>query len=210
MQIFNKGGNCTFKKFSIFTLQKEDKITDLNRRVQLKMQQRTKQQQQQQQQQHQHSDTNTIVTNSDQSHRAVVNDDVVIVNNIIPKKLFNQSEEPSVGTLVTIATAPSPDYDSAVSKATSQNTVTTKAIEADGTVVAKEGLVTKEALVSRGERVVVARSNVVTMDTSPPSLRITVDGNSDSALPATSSTTTTKSSKTSGTVGEENYSESYC
>ena len=159
--------------------------------MQLKAQQRAKQQQQ-----FNYGDTNAIVTsanNTDQSQLGITGD-VVIVNNSIPTKRIdiNQSEEPNVGTLVTIAT-----------NSTENNSVT-KAKPVATTKTLQSGVAD-----TRGN-VVVARNDVVTMDTSPPSLAITVDGNSDSALPPTSSTTTTKSSKTSGSGEQNNYSESYC
>ena len=165
--------------------------------MQLKAQQRAKQQQQ-----FNYGDTNAIVTsakNTDQSQRGLT-DDVVIVNNSIPTKriVINQSEEPNIGTLVTIAT-----------NSTENNSVAK--VKPEATTIATTNTIQSGA-VDTGENVVVARNDVVTMDTSPPSLGITVDGNSDSALPPTSSTTTTKSSKTSasGSGEENNYSESYC
>ena len=161
--------------------------------MQLKAQRRAKQQQQ-----FNYGDTNAIVTsakNTDQSQRGLT-DDVVIVNNSIPTKriVINQSEEPNVGTLVTIAS--NSTEKNSVAKVKPVATIKTLQSEALDTV----------------ENVVDARNDVVAMDTSPPSLGITVDGNSDSALPPTSSITTTKSSKTSasGSAEENNYSESYC
>ena len=169
-------------------MQKEEKIKDLNRRVQLKAQQRAKQQQQQ----HHHDDTNTTVSSPNNTDQRTLTDDVIIVNNSTqPTKLISQSEEPNVGTLVTIATTAPPDYNSlfkaSKSKATTEDTVGRPSV-----------------VVARGDVGVVARDGVVVMDTSPPSL-----GNSDSALPATSSTTA-KNSACSASGAEENYSESYC
>ena len=163
--------------------------------MQLKAQQRAKQQQQ-----FNYGDTNAIVTsanNSDQSQLGITGD-VVIVNNSIPTKRIdiNQSEEPNVGTLVTIATNSTENNSVTKAKPVATSIATTKTLQS--------------GVVNTGGNVVVARNDVVTMDTSPPSLAITVDGNSDSALPPTSSTTTTKSSKTSGSGEENNYSESYC
>ena len=143
--------------------------------MQLKAQQRAKQS---------HSDTMaTSVLNTDQSQYA--SDDTAIVHNSTPlnKAEYNQSEEPNVGTLVTIGTS---SDNAVVVKATRTKTLQS-AVVIDG-----------------GGEDVVARVDGI-MD-SNPSLGIIVDGNSDSALPTSF---TTKSSKTSGSC-EENYSESYC
>lgn len=206
--------------FVKYFLQKEEKIKDLNRRVQLKAQQRAKQ----------HNSDSTMVTNTDQSQRGALSDDVIIVNNSIPAsanrvlelKDKNQSEVPNVGTLVTIA-ANSPDssHDNAFTKATAPPPSYNQANKLQSSRAAEDGLVmVGDSVVVRGSDNMVTISN-----TSPPSLgitdsglglagngnSITMDGNSDSALPAMSSTPTTKSSKTSASgSGDDAFSESYC
>lgn len=188
-------------------LQKEDKIKDLNRRVQLKAQQRAKLQ-----------TGDTLVTSKPTDASQVrISDDVVIVNNSVPHSNrvdslsnSNPSDEPHVGTLVTIATTNSSDGGGSNAAVVANSASQQQQPPAATTSQSKTREPDTRAAVSTAEAVarpdgVVAKGNMATLDSS---LGIAVDGNSDSALPTTSSTATTKSSKTSGYATEE--LESYC
>ncbi len=178
--------------------------------MQLKAQQRAKLQQ-----------NDPLATSRTDQSQARICDDVVIINNSIPRdgkqpERGSLSEEPNVGTLVTISTTTTnTENNNPVVKATckssppvavAQNTLQGAPPVSTATTITQVGSAPGNAVVARVD-------GDVAKETPPPG-GVTVDGNSDSALPTTSSSATTKSSKNSAsesvTEELETYSESYC